>query len=333
MIYRPVRERDKDTLISQALALRDSTGHQEISLMSLSSSDYSCIKDLVEGLSTEFTGDRISVSLPSLRANHFSIELAREIQKVRKTGLTFAPEAGSQRLRDMINKGVEEAELISTVEKAISEGWRQVKLYFMVGLPGETMQDVEAIVSLCEEVVRAGDRVMREQGRSGGIKVTCSVSNFVPKAHTPYQWAGQASRDELMQKHARLKELTKHRRVSLSFHDTFTSVLEAVFARGDDELAPVLVNAYHKGCRFDSWTEHMKRKSWHEAFEEAGMDMDVLATKRYDLSEPLPWEHLDCGINKAFLWKEYEKSAAGLYTADCRVSGCQGCGVCGFTES
>ncbi|MDR0468762.1 MAG: radical SAM protein, partial [Peptococcaceae bacterium] len=282
MIYRPVRERGKATLLAQAKALRDNTGHREISLTSLSSSDHTCIKEIVEELSAEFFKDRISISLPSLRANHFSVALAEEIQKVRKTGLTFAPEAGSQRMRDVINKGVSEEELLSTVAKAVKAGWQQIKLYFMIGLPGETMEDIDAIASLCQKVVHAGNQAMKEQGRKGGLKVNCSVSNFVPKAQTPFQWQGQDSQEELKSKQIRLKQLIRDRRITYSYHDAFTSMLEAIFTRGGRELAPVLAAAAEKGCRFDSWTEELRRDGWREAFEEAGMDMEGLAAACFD---------------------------------------------------
>ena len=328
MIYRPVRERRKETLLSQARELRDRTGHREIALTSLSSSDHSCIMDIVSELSAEFSGDRIGLSLPSLRANHFSVSLAEEIQKVRKTGFTFAPEAGSQRMRDAVNKGVTEEELLSTVAKAVSAGWRQIKLYFMIGLPGETMEDVDAIAGLCRKVADAGTRVMKEQNQRGSLRIGCSVSNFVPKAQTPYQWVGQESQEELRAKQARLRHMIRDKRIAYSYHDPFTSMLEAAFARGGRELAPVLERALEKGCRFDSWTEELRADSWKEAFVDAGLDMQALASKRYDMDRPLPWDHLDYGVSKAFLKNEYEKSLRGEATGDCRGQGCAGCGVC-----
>ncbi|MCL1805048.1 MAG: TIGR03960 family B12-binding radical SAM protein [Clostridiales bacterium] len=328
MIYRPVRERSKDTLMKQARAIKESTGHREISLTSLSSSDHTCIGDIVREISAEFAGERISISLPSLRANHFSVDLANEIRKVRKTGFTFAPEAGSQRMRDAINKGVEEEALLSTVMKAVSAGWRQIKLYFMIGLPGETMEDVDAIAGLCEKVVRSGNQAIRAAGGKGGLRVSCSVSNFVPKAQTPFQWIGQAGQEELKAKQARLKELMKSRHISYSYHDAFTSMLEAVFARGGRELAPLLAAAANRGCRFDSWTEELRRDVWQSVFAEAGLDMEALAVKTYDLDAALPWDHLDHGVSKGYLRREYEKSLRGETTGDCRYAGCTGCGAC-----
>ncbi|MCL1849524.1 MAG: TIGR03960 family B12-binding radical SAM protein [Clostridiales bacterium] len=329
MLYRPVRERSKDVLLAQAFALRDNTGHRELSLTSLSSSDHTCIAEIVDELITAFYPDRISLSLPSLRADHFSVGLAGKIQTVRKTGLTFAPEAGSQRMRDVINKGVTEEEFLSTVEQAAAAGWQQIKLYFMIGLPGETMEDVDAIVALCEKAVQRGSQAMRDIGRKGGLRVSCAVSNFVPKAQTPYQWIGQAEQGELREKHARLRQGIKNRRISLSYHDAFTSMLEAAFARGGRELAQVLASAVEKGCRFDSWTEHMRRDSWQEAFAASGLDIQTLATRQYRHDEPLPWDNLDYGVSKAYLWKEYEKSLRGETTGDCRTAGCTGCGACG----
>ena len=332
MIYRPVRERSKETLLAQARALRDNTGHREISLTSLSSSDHTCIREIVKDISAEFAKDKISVSLPSLRANHFSVDLAEEIQKVRKTGFTFAPEAGSQRMRDVINKGVDEEALLSTVSKAVAGGWRQIKLYFMIGLPGETMEDVDAIADLCLKAVRTGNQVMRDQGRKGGLNVTCSASNFIPKAQTPFQWAGQAGQEELKAKQSRLRDLLRNRQITYNYHDAFTSMLEAVFARGGRELAPLLVRAVEMGCRFDGWTDELRRDLWRGVFEEAGMDMEALATRSFDIDGALPWDHLDYGVSKAFLLREYKKSAAGKTTGDCRYEGCAGCGVCDLAK-
>jgi radical SAM superfamily enzyme YgiQ (UPF0313 family) len=327
MIYRPVRERSKETLLAQARALRDNTGHHEISLTSLSTTDHTGIQEIVAELAAEFSQDRISISLPSLRANRFSVSLAEEIQRVRKTGFTFAPEAGSQRLRDAINKGVTEEELLATVSKAVSAGWRQIKLYFMIGLPGETLEDIDAIAALCEKVARAGSEILKARG-GGGLRVTCSVSNFVPKAQTPFQWVGQDSQEQLRAKQGRLRQMIKDRRVSYQYHDAYTSMLEAIFARGGRELAPVLAAAMEKGCCFDSWTEQLRRAEWQAAFGEAGWDMEALAGRQFALTAVLPWEHLDYGVNKEFLLREYERSQQALTTGDCRYAGCQGCGVC-----
>jgi radical SAM family uncharacterized protein len=328
MIYRPVRERSCETLVRQARNIKKNTGHNEISLTSLSSSDYTCIKELVHTLIEDFREEQISVSLPSLRANHFSVELAKEIQKVRKTGFTFAPEAGSQRMRDIINKGVTEEALLDTIAGAVSAGWQQIKFYFMVGLPGETREDVEAIAALCEKVVSHGTRIIKEQGRFGSLKVTASASNFVPKAHTPFQWCGQASQEQFKDTHAFLKQRIRDRRISYRYHDAFTSMLEAVFARGDRRLAPVLVRAAQKGCRFDSWSEEFKPQLWQEAFDECSLDMQALASQTFDLDDVLPWSHLDYGIDPEFLKKEYKLALAEVTTPDCRYAGCAQCGIC-----
>jgi len=328
MIYRPARERSRQTLLAQARALRDNTGHREISLTSLSSSDHSSIHAIVAELCAEFTGERISISLPSLRANSSSVRLAEDIQKVRKTGFTFAPEAGSQKMRDAINKGVTEEELLETVAKAAAAGWRQIKLYFMIGLPGETMEDVDAIAELCEKAVTTGRQAMVGPDRKGWFCVTCAVSNFVPKAQTPFQWIGQAGQDVLRAKQARLKQKIKDKRITLNYHDPFASMLEAIFARGGRDLAPILEAALEKGCRFDSWTEELRPDSWREAFAEAGMDMQALASAAFSLDSPLPWDNFDFGIDKAFLWQEYQKALALQRTADCRDGGCTACGVC-----
>lgn len=332
MIYRPVRERSAGALACQARTIKTNTGHNEISLTSLSSSDHSCIKELVETLVAEFQEDQISVSLPSLRANHFSVGLAEEIQKVRRTGFTFAPEAGSQRMRDIINKGVTEEALLNTISKAVSAGWTQIKLYFMIGLPGETLEDVAAIARLCEKVVRQGTQVLREQGGRGALTVTASVSNFVPKAHTPFQWVGQASLAELRQRQQYLRQEIRDRRIRYTYHDAFTSVLEAAFARGGRELAPVLVKALDKGCRFDSWSEHFRPKTWREAFEEAGWDLEAIAARSYGLEDVLPWDHLDYGVDPRYLKQEYARALEEKLTGDCRYHGCSGCGVCNEKE-
>lgn len=328
MIYRPVRERSPKTLLEQARALSESTGHHELSLTSLSSSDHTCIKELVEGMMTQFQEEKVSLSLPSLRANHFSVELAHEIQKVRKTGFTFAPEAGSQRLRDVINKGVTEEALMETVAHAVSAGWQQIKFYFMIGLPTETMEDVDAIASLCEKAVAQAAEVMRNNKRHGAIKVTASVSNFVPKPHTPFQWFGQDSRELLKEKHDYLRQRIRDRRISYRYHDAFTSALESVFARGDRRISKVLRLAYEKGCRFDSWSELFRPDLWREAFDASGMDMDQLAQKTYALESPLPWSHLDYGIDENYLKEEYNKATGASLTPDCRYAGCTFCGVC-----
>ena len=329
MIYRPVRERSCETLLRQASELKKNTGHNEISLTSLSSSDHTCIKELVHTLMENFEGEQISVSLPSLRANHFSVELANEIQKVRKTGFTFAPEAGTQRLRDVINKGVTEEALLQTIESAVQAGWSQVKLYFMVGLPTETMDDVDGIAALCEKVVRRGTQIMKENRRYGALKVTASVSNFVPKAHTPFQWGGQDTQEIFKAKHAYLRQRIRDRRISYHYHDPYTSMLEAVFARGDRRLANVLIKAFQNGCRFDSWTEQFKGTAWKEAFEASEMDMQALAAKNFELSAVLPWSHLDYGIDPDFLKREYALAMKETITPDCRYHGCSRCGVCG----
>ena len=328
MIYRPVRERSPQTLANQARALKANTGHNEISLTSLSSSDHTCIKELVETLVAEFREDQISVSLPSLRANHFSVELAEEIQKVRRTGFTFAPEAGSQRMRDIINKGVTEEALLNTISKAVSAGWTQIKLYFMIGLPGETLEDVAAIARLCEKVVDRGTRVLKEQGKRGSLTVTASVSNFVPKAHTPFQWVGQTPLKELKRRQQYLRQEIRDRRIRYTYHDAFTSVLEAVFARGGRELAPVILKALEKGCRFDSWSEEFRPQAWREAFEEMGWDLEAIAARPYGLDALLPWAHLDYGVSPEYLKQEYAKALKGMLTGDCRYHGCSGCGVC-----
>jgi len=328
MIYRPVRERSAKLLVEQAKALKKNTGHNEISLTSLSSSDHSCIKEVVSTLVSDFGEDKISVSLPSLRANHFSVGLAEEIQKVKKTGFTFAAEAGSQRMRDVINKGVTEVQLLSTISKAVEAGWTNMKLYFMIGLPGETDEDIIAIARLCEKIVYTGTDLMRNLGRRGALTVTASCSNFVPKAHTPFQWCGQCPKSELERKQQLLKKEIKDRRIRYTYHDSFTSCLEAVFARGGRELSEVLLKAWSKGCIFDSWTEQMKPQAWKDAFAELSLDMEKIASRDYDLDSVLPWNCVSYGIRTEFLKHEYDLAKKAVVSGDCRYTGCKNCGVC-----
>jgi radical SAM family uncharacterized protein len=320
MIYRPVRERSPETLLGQARDLALNTGHREISLTSLSSSDYSCIPELVHALVGDFEEKHIGVSLSSLRVDAFSVHLAREIQKIRRTGLTFAPEAGTQRLRDIINKGVTEEDITQAADAAVRSGWRQIKLYFMMGLPGETMPDIEGIAQLCEKIL--------SEHPKRGIKITVSVSNFVPKAHTPFQWHGQDTQANLREKQQFLRQKFRGRKIVYHYHDAATSLLEAVFARGDRRLAEVLHEAWRRGCRFDGWTELFNWEAWQGAFEAFGLDPEVLAGARFEEDQCLPWDHLDYGVDKAFLREEYRRAGNGRTTPDCRRGECAGCGLC-----
>ncbi len=324
VLYRPVRERKPETLLRLAQELVDNTGYSEISLTSLSSADYSCLKDIVSRLIDQFKDQGVSVSLPSLRIDSFSIELAQEVQKVRKSGLTFAPEAGTQRLRDVINKGVTEKDLEEAVGAAFRAGWSGVKLYFMIGLPTETDDDIKGIAALARRVTD----IYREVKGKRGAKVSVSVSSFVPKPHTPFQWYGQNDMAELERKQQLLKSLFKDRSVSFSWHDAHVSFLEAVFARGDRRLGEVLLAAWRQGAKFDGWSEYFKFALWQEAFREAGVDPHFYAGRERTADEVLPWDHLSAGVDKPFLEREYRQALDAAPTPDCRRGDCRVCGVC-----
>ncbi|MDU4961926.1 MAG: TIGR03960 family B12-binding radical SAM protein [Sporomusaceae bacterium] len=324
-IYRPVRERRPETLLKLAAELVRNSGYDEISLVSLSTADYSRLSELIHGLQTQLGQDKVSVSLPSLRIDSFSVGLAQQVQAVRKSGLTFAPEAGTQRLRDVINKGVTEENLRDAVTAAFRAGWSSVKLYFMIGLPTETDEDVLGIASLAYRVL---DWYREATGRRGA-KVSVSVSSFVPKGQTPFQWMAQDSIADMRRKQALLKSSIRDRSISLHWHDPEVSFLEAVFARGDRRLSEVLVQAWKNGARFDGWSEHFKFAVWMDAFAAAGIDPHFYANRRRETDEVLPWDHLYAGVDKRYLLTEYEKGVNLELTADCRRGDCGACGVCG----
>jgi radical SAM family uncharacterized protein len=324
VLYRPVRERRPETLLKLAEELVNNTGYSEISLTSLSSADYSCLNDIVHKLIDKFKDRGVSVSLPSLRIDSFSIQLANEVQKVRKSGLTFAPEAGTQRLRDVINKGVTEKDLEEAVGAAFRAGWSTVKLYFMIGLPTETDEDVKGIADLAYKVL---DLYRTIKGRRGA-KVTVSVSSFVPKPHTAFQWFGQNSTEEIERKQQLLKTLLKDRSISFNWHDSRISFLEGVFARGDRRLGKVLLEAWRRGARFDGWSELFKFDVWIEAFRQTGVDPEFYGRRERDMDEQLPWDHLSAGVDKTFLIREYQQAVSGRFTSDCRRGECSVCGVC-----
>ncbi|MCX8129342.1 MAG: TIGR03960 family B12-binding radical SAM protein [Clostridia bacterium] len=324
-IYRPVRERSPEKLLDMARKLEENTGYEEISLTSLSTSDYSGLGSLTEGLIKEMEEKRVNLSLPSLRIDSFSLDLMEKAQKVRKSGLTFAPEAGTQRLRDVINKGVTENDLINSVTTAFSGGWNSVKLYFMLGLPSETFEDIEGIAELGYKVVSAYSAIPREK-RGKGLNVTISTSSFVPKPFTPFQWESQDEMDVLREKQRFLKGKIKSKNISYNWHDSELSLLEAVFARGDRRTGRVLVKAWEKGCRFDSWGEHFKFQEWMEAFEECGLSPSFYANRRRRYDEVFPWDHIDVGVSKKFLLKENERAYKGEVTPNCRID-CTGCGA------
>lgn len=324
MLYRPVRERTPERLVQLAKEIIANTGYNEISLMSLSSADYSKLPELVDMLMEEFKDKQVSVSLPSLRIDAFSIDIAKKVQQVRKSGLTFAPEAGSQRMRDVINKGVSEEDLMSACENAFKSGWNTVKLYFMMGLPTETDEDVAGIADLAYKVL---DLHREITGKRNG-KVTVSCSFFVPKSHSPYQWYGQQDVEEIHRKQKYLKSLINNRNISYHYHDGYTGYLEAVFARGDRRLAASVVEAWKLGCKFDGWTEFFNYDTWMQAFKNTNIDPEYYARRNRDFSEVLPWDHLDDTVSKEFLRREWERAVDGTLTWDCRRKPCNGCNAC-----
>ena len=319
-IYRPVRERSPLQVLEKIDQTLRNSGFDEISLLSLSTGDYGCIAPLLQTLMRRYVDERIAVSLPSLRVGTLTRELVDEVKRVRKTGFTLAPEAGSERLRRVINKGITEEDLLAGAYEVFSAGWRVIKLYFMVGLPTETMDDVAAIIDLARKVKQEGKRT----GRGGDINV--SVSNFVPKAHTPFQWARQISMDEIRERQRLLRHELKRAKLHFKWHDAPLSAMEGVFARGDRRLGTVLLEALKAGCRFDGWGEQFSLARWEQAFAAAGIDPEFYHRQR-DFDEILPWSHLECGVSSDYFRAEFEKSVAGANTPDCR-SGCTGCGVC-----
>ena len=324
-IYRPVREKSPDVINAQCRALCDNTGYDEVSLSSLSSSDYSQIVPLLEKL-TEWTGEeKVSISLPSLRVDGFTDEIMNKIKTVRKSGLTFAPEAGSQRMRDVINKNVRHDELMQTCATAFAGGWTTVKLYFMIGLPTETMDDVAAIARLGQDVV---DTYYRTPDRAKGksVRVTVSASSFVPKPFTPFQWEPQDTIPVLHEKQRHIKDSVTSKKITFNYHDADTSFLEAVFARGDRRLCKVMALACERGFHFDGWNDCFDLGKWLELFEECGIDPAFYANRRRSFDEILPWDHIDYGVTKQFLIKECKKAYENQTTPHCRLK-CSGCGA------
>jgi radical SAM family uncharacterized protein len=328
MIYRPTRERSVSTLVQQTEELVRNTGYDEISLTSLSTGDYGEIQELVRRLLQKYQDQGVAVSLPSLRIDSFSVGLAKEVQKGRKTGLTFAPEAGTQRLRDVINKGVTEDDLFAAAGAAFEEGWSSLKLYFMIGLPTEEMTDLDGIVALARRVADLGTAAARRGRFKKRVQVTVSVSNFVPKAHTPFQWEGQHPIEELKAKQEYLRQRLRDKRISYNWHEAELSFWEAVIARGDRRLGPALEKAWQKGCRFDGWSEYFQPEKWREALAETGLNPEFYANRQIPLTDTLPWDHLSSGVTRDFLVDEYQAAKSGITTEDCRLAGCTTCGVC-----
>lgn len=326
MIYRPVRERKMERLMDLAEKLVRNTGYDEISLMSLSSGDYSCLPELAHRMVEKFAAKRVKISLPSQRIDAVLTDTLKETQKVRKTALTLAPEAGTQRLRDVINKGVTEEDLIRSVTDAFEQGWSAVKLYFMIGLPTETDEDVLGIADLARKVRSCYFSVPKEK-RAPGLRITVSASVFVPKNFTPFQWCGQLDSETVIRRQQLLRdELRSVKGVDFKYHAPDLSYIEAVFARGDRRLADVMEAAWRMGCRFDGWSDQYRHDLWLKAFQDLGVDPDFYALRNFDLDETLPWDHLDAGVTKDFLRREWNKALRGECTRDCR-KGCVGCGV------
>ena len=324
MAYRPVRERRPETLESLARTLFDSTGYNEMSLTSLSSADYSCLSPLVDGLLAGTQGERVSFSLPSLRIDSFSVDIAERLQQVRKSGLTFAPEAGTQRLRDVINKNVTEDDLLHSVRTAFEQGWKAVKLYFMMGLPTETDEDIVGIAELAQKVVDCYKEVKGKRG----VKVTVSVSCFVPKAYTPFQWFAQVPQEEFERRQRLLKESIRDRAISFHYHDARASVLEGALSRGDRRLSAVIETAWRNGAKFDGWTDQFKDEVWKDAFCRCGVAPEFYSRRTRDPEEVLPWAHTSPGVSADFLRREWQRAQEAALTHDCRRETCTGCGVC-----
>ena len=324
-LNRPVREKSKDTILNQCRTLCDSTGYDEVSLSSLSSSDYSDIVGLLTTLTEWSDKSGVSLSLPSLRVDGFTDDIMNKIKTVRKSGLTFAPEAGTQRLRDAINKNVREDELLKTCHTAFAGGWTNVKLYFMIGLPTETLEDVEGIANLGQAVV---NEFYRTEGRAKGrgVNVTVSASSFVPKPHTPFQWEAQDTIETIHKKQKHLKESIHTKKISFNYHEADTSYLEGIFARGDRKLCKVMLKACEKGFRFDGWNDCFNFNAWMDIFKECGIDPDFYTTRKRSFDEILPWDFLDYGVCKRFLMSECEKAYNSKTTPNCREK-CSACGA------
>ena len=322
MIYRPVRERAMDAVLALAERSMDSTGYDDLSLLSLSTGDYECIEPLMQRLMDRCAAEHVAVSLPSLRVGTLTPDMMRLIKMVRKTGFTIAPEAGSQRLRNVINKNIDEDEIVATVQNAFSLGWRVIKLYFMIGLPTETMTDLQAIVDLIEKL----RHLKKTHNYKGQLNV--SVATFVPKPHTPFQWIEQLPLEEARNRIAWLQERLRKPDVHFKWQDPRVSRLEGLWARGDRRLLPLLIEAYRMGCRFDGWTDHFRYDLWTEACRKTGTDIDSLASQPRDQDEPLPWDHIESGVTREYLWAEWGRALSGEPTPDCRHGDCNDCGVC-----
>ncbi len=329
-VYRPVRERSLEFLKEAAYEMLKSTGYEEISLSSLSSSDYSNLEGIVNFLIEEFGQKGVNISLPSLRIDAFSLDVMSKVQDVKKSSLTFAPEAGSQRLRNVINKGLTEENILDGAAKAFHGGWNRVKLYFMLGLPTETVEDMEDIAILSDKIARVYYAEIPKENRNGKVQVTASTSFFVPKPFTPFQWAPMCTKEEYLGKarivNTKMKEMLNHKSLKYNWHEADITVLEGVFARGDRRIGKVILRAYQKGCLYDAWSERFHNNLWMEAFAEEGIDIGFYNLRERDLDEILPWDFIDAGITKEFLKREWQHAKEEKVTPNCKAA-CSGCGA------
>lgn len=329
-LYRPIRERDVEVLKQYAKELIVNTGHEEISLSSLSSSDYSQLEDLLLFLIDECSKKKINISLPSLRIDAFSLDIMSKIQDVKKTSLTFAPEAGTQRMRNVINKGLTEEVILDGAKLAFEGGWNKVKLYFMLGLPLETDEDIAGIGALCNEIAKVYYETVPKEKRNGRVQITASTSFFIPKPFTPFQWAPMNSQADFREKAYKTRQgiisQLNQKSIKYNWHDTDVSVLEGVFARGDRRIADVILDAYRSGCVFDAWNEYFHYDKWLEAFDKNGLSIEFYNERERSTDEILPWDFIDIGVTKAFLKREWERAKKGEITPNCKEK-CQGCGA------
>lgn len=333
-IYRPVRERDVDKLKEYAVEMLKNTGHEEISLSSLSSSDYSCLNELLDFLIEECDRKHINISLPSLRIDAFSLDVMGKVQDVKKSSLTFAPEAGSQRLRDVINKGLTEEVILKGAALAFEGGWTRVKLYFMLGLPTETEEDIKGIGDLSNKIAATFfETVPKEKRVNGKVQIVASTSFFIPKPFTPFQWAAMCTKEEFLEKAHQTKqgimEQLNQKSIKYNWHEADVSVLEGVFARGDRRIANVILEAYKKGCLFDSWSEYFHNDVWMECFDDCGLDIGFYTVRERSGDEIFPWDFIDCGVTRQFLLREWKKAKEQIISPNCKVQ-CQGCGASRF---
>lgn len=327
MTYRPVRERSADNIVDAVLCGLSATGYDEVSLTSLSTTDHSQIESILSRLGEALSGRGIRVSIPSQRLDAFGVDMAKLVAGEKRSGLTFAPEAGTQRLRDVINKNVTEDDLFNAVSAAFRAGWRRCKLYFMLGLPTETDEDVKGIASLAQRAYDCA-REATPADQRGRIQIAVSCALFVPKAQTPFQWCGQIPPEEALRRVNLLRRSVKYKAVRVTWHDPATSFVEAVMSRGGRECADLLQGAWERGSRFDAWSEHFREDAWRESAIACGLDVDAMAQRSFAPEDVLPWQHISCGVSLAYLRKEYRRAIAGTTTPDCTFEGCMGCGLC-----